>query len=263
VVKIKKYICLTFDIEEFDLIKNKDDQFKLSYNGTLNILRILDKYNIRSTFFVTSTFAEKYPHLIKDISKKHEVANHGYLHEHDYKKMNPKQSLSYIKKSKIIIENIINKKIYGFRAPKLFAPEFKIIKETGHEYDSSLHPTYLPHHYNNFFKKRNIQVKNDIKIIPISVIPLIRAPLSWFWFRNFGLIYSKICTKLCLLDQNYINIYFHSWEFNNLNRQNISYFFKRNSGIKLEKSLNKYIRWCISNKFEFITLKEYLDKQKW
>lgn len=263
VVKIKKFICLTFDIEEFDLINNKDNQFKLSYKGTLNILNLLNKYDIKSTFFITSNFAEKYPGLIREISKKHEVANHGYSHKHNYKKMSPKQSLNYIKKSKMIVENIINKKIYGFRAPKLFAPKYKIIKEASHEYDSSLHPTYIPFHYNNFFKKRKVYVKDGIKIIPLSVTPLIRTPFSWFWFRNLGLIYTKICTKLCLIDQNYINIYFHSWEFNDLSKQKISYFFKRNSGSKLEKNLNRYIKWCISNNLEFITLKDYINKIKW
>lgn len=263
VAKIKKFICLTFDIEEFDLIKDKYDQYNLSYKGTLNILKILDVYNIKSTFFVTSDFAKKYPNLIKEISKKHEIANHGYSHEHDYKKMDTKQSLNYIKKSKTIIEKIINKKIYGFRAPGLFAPNYKVIKESGHEYDSSLHPTFGFSHYNNFFKRRKIHIKDGIKIVPLSVIPLIRAPLFWFLFRNFGLTYIKIGTKLCLIDQNYINIYFHSWEFNDLKKQKINYLFKRNSGPKLEKKLNKYIEWCKSNKYEFITLKEYINKQKW
>ncbi|MFH0936535.1 MAG: polysaccharide deacetylase family protein [Candidatus Woesearchaeota archaeon] len=262
VVKIKKFICLTFDIEEFDLVNNKNDQFNLSYIGTLNILRLLNKNNIRSTFFITSTFAEKYPSLIKEISKKHEIANHGYSHEHNYKKMDSQQALDFIKKSKFIIEKIIGKKIYGFRAPGLFAPKYKVIKESGHEYDSSLHPTFGFFHYNNFFKKRKIYVEEGIKIIPVSVTPLIRAPLFWFAFKNFGLTYIKTCTKFCFIDQNYVNMYFHSWEFSDLKKQKINYFYKRNSGLILEKKLNKYITWCLSNNYEFITIKNYINKIK-
>jgi len=75
-----KYCFLTFDIEEFDLpfdyrssIK-EEDSFELSRIGTKIIINILKKHNIQATFFVTATFAQKYPDLIKELSEVGEIA---------------------------------------------------------------------------------------------------------------------------------------------------------------------------------------------
>lgn len=50
--------------------------------GLPRVLDLLDKYGIRSTFFVPGWTAEKYPESVKEIVRQgHEVAAHGYMHE--------------------------------------------------------------------------------------------------------------------------------------------------------------------------------------
>ncbi len=251
-----KSFLLTFDIEEFDFVKS--DRLEISYEGLNNLLNLLKNKKIKATFFVTATFCKKYTNLVKEISKNNEIASHGYSHEDNYFSMDDSKFLEALTKSKQILEESTGKKVIGFRSPRLSKVNYKILKQAGFEYDSSFHPTYIPGRYNNFFKTRRVFTKEDIKVIPISVTPLLRLPFSWFWFRNFGLTYTKICTKLNLLDKDYVNIYFHPWEFVDLNKYKLNKSIKRNTGNKLIKMLDNYIDWNLNNNLKFVTVKEYL-----
>ena len=59
--------------------------------GVPRVLELLNKYGIKSTFFVPAWDAERYPDSIREIVKEgHEVAAHGYLHE-DLSKLSPEE----------------------------------------------------------------------------------------------------------------------------------------------------------------------------
>lgn len=50
---------------------------------TLQILDLLDKYNIKTTFFLVGIWVEKYPELVQEIAARgHEVGNHSTTHPH-------------------------------------------------------------------------------------------------------------------------------------------------------------------------------------
>lgn len=259
-----KYFCLSFDLEEFDIPREygvdiKDsDMFSASKEGTDKVLKLLDEHSLEATFFVTTQFAIKYPSLIKDIAKKHEIALHGYKHNSNYQEMSDSEAFKELSIAKKEIENIISKKIVGFRAPRMMPPSFKILKNLGILYDSSLHPTYVPGRYNNFFKSRKIKIEEGVIKIPVSVTPLFRLPFTWLWFRNLGLNYVKACTRLALFDNDFVNIYFHPWEFQNLNGYKMPFYFKKNSGPDLEKSLRSYLNWCVKKGFKFVSINDYL-----
>lgn len=255
-----KGILLSFDLEEFNLPLeynlniSKDEQFNFSLKGLKKIINLLTKHNIKTTFFTTASFASRYPKIIKDISKKHEIASHN-LH-HNTKNYNHDE----VKKSKQIIEKIINKKISGFRFPRLQKPDFNSLKELGFKYDSSISPTYLPGRYNNYFESKKITIKNKIYEIPISTMPLTNLPLSWLFIRFFGLNYAKIITKYSMKNQKFTNLFFHPWEFNNLSKLRIPFYIKRNSGDKVLKLLEDYIIWAKNNNYQFQTFNELLNQ---
>src|SRR3989344_6921873 len=101
-----KTILLTFDIEEFDLpvdfgssISDKD-KYKISKVGTEILLDILERNNVKATFFTTTNFALKYPELARKISRKHELAFHGYSHKDNYSRMNEREIIERIKDGK-------------------------------------------------------------------------------------------------------------------------------------------------------------------
>lgn len=50
--------------------------------GVPRILAILDRHDVRATFFVPGFTADRYPEVVRAIAESgHEIAHHGYLHE--------------------------------------------------------------------------------------------------------------------------------------------------------------------------------------
>jgi peptidoglycan/xylan/chitin deacetylase (PgdA/CDA1 family) len=260
-----KKILLTFDVEEFDFPGefekplDIEQEFETSKQGLLLLRNLLAKYNIRATFFTTANFAKKYPRLIKELSKEHEIACHGYNHSDNYCEEN---SFLNIAKAKAELERIIGKKIIGFRAPRFQINEISKLFDLGFVYDSSVHPTWIPGRYMNLSEKRNIHKKGKILEIPLSTLPLLRLPIAWMFFRNFGLNYAKAFTKINFTFSNYTMLLFHSWEFTNLHNFKIPKYLQRNTGQTLLKMLEKYIRFSMRNKYKFEPIKRYLENKQ-
>ncbi|MBZ9688794.1 polysaccharide deacetylase [Clostridium estertheticum] len=100
-----KFIYLTFDDGP-------------STNVTPKILDILDKYDIKATFFVTGINADAHNDLIKQIYKRgHVIANHSYSHNYSKIYANVTSLIGEIEKTYNIIKKIIptyNTKIFRF-----------------------------------------------------------------------------------------------------------------------------------------------------
>ncbi len=248
-------ILLTIDLEEFDLPLEfgiqlrKSEQFKISKLGLDNLLKILDKYQIKATFFTTSAFASKYSKQIKQLSQKHEIACHGLSHSETC-------TLDSLKIAKTKIEKIINKKLSGFRAPRYNFKKIKELELLNFKYDSSIHPTWLPGRYCNILKKRTMHKIGNIIEIPPSTLPFCRLPIYWLAFKNFPLIYSIAFTKINFLFSDYIMLVFHPWEFTNLKKFKIPRYIKH----PIIKKLEKYIRFCKKNNYQFTSISNYLQK---
>ncbi len=255
---MNKRILLSFDVEEFDLPKEYNveigerEQFDFSFQGLKKIVSLVDKTEIKATFFVTASFALKYPSLIKKMSEKQEIASHGLSHSSKI------YSEEEVRKSKELIEKIINKKILGFRMSRLQKVDYSSLKRLGFTYDSSIAPSFIPGRYNYFFEKRKISANNGVYVVPISTLPLLRLPFSWIFFRNFGINYGKLITLLSIKTLGFVNLYLHPWEFNSLSKFPIPNYLKTNSGRKLQKDLENYILWCKKKGFAFSTFSEYL-----
>jgi len=251
-------ILLTFDVEEFDYIKDENEKFELSKQGLLSITNLLDKHKIKATFFTTALFAKKYPILIKNLEAKgHEIACHGYCHLDSYLK-----DISKIKEAKKEIESL-GIKISGFRAPRFEIKNIADIGDFGFIYDSSTHPTIAPGKYLNLSEKRVIHKKKNIIEVPLSTLPLIpflRAPINWYMFRHFPEIYNRLYTKINNLFSDYTMLIFHPWEFVNLKNLEIPSNLKKNSGRASLKILENYLLFCQKNNYKFETISSYLEK---
>lgn len=262
-----KPFLLTFDVEEFDYLHHfhekplDADLYGVSREGTKRILDLLEKHHVRATFFVTAKFALQYPQLIREISKKHEVALHGYSHDHHYESMDEKMAYQYLSKAKKILEKITKKKVQGFRAPRMGITAYHLLKRLGIHYDSSLHPTYIPGYYNHFTEPRNCFTTEGVKVVPVSVTPILRWPIAWLWFRNLPLFYTKFCIWRSLSGTGFINTYFHPWEFVSLKKYRVPWYFKRNTGDKILKKLDKLVHWCKKKNFVFMSINDFLQTQ--
>jgi peptidoglycan/xylan/chitin deacetylase (PgdA/CDA1 family) len=257
---MRKSILITFDVEEFDLPieygNNIDfeEQINVSTVGLLKILDLLKKHNIQATFFVTAVYAEQNPQLIRKIAENNEVASHTYYHS----QFEP----SHILSSKLKLEEITGKPVYGLRMPRLEKIELKLVKDAGYSYDSSLNPTYIPGRYNNFFKPASlfIDAKSGLKVLPFSVSPFFRFPLFWLSFKNVRYnVYLFLC-KWSLRKNKYLHLYFHPWEFSDISHYNIPQFTKKISGDALLNRFDSLLS-DLKKEGEFSTIIDFIDQK--
>lgn len=253
---MNKSVLLSIDVEEFDIageygqIIDEKTQFKVSLNGLKAILVLLDQLELRATFFVTANFAIHHEAIIREISQKHEIASHGFYHS--------SFRIEDLEKSRNILEQIINQRVTGFRMARLMEIDDQEIKKAGYQYNSSMNPTYIPGRYNNFFKPRNIYYSHGILNIPVSVTPLIRFPLFWLSFKNFPLSWIKLASQITLQHDSYLCMYFHPWEFTDINTFQLPSFIKKYSGCEMIYRLERYLIW-LKKQAEFITFSEFVN----
>ena len=215
-----KKMLLSFDVEEFDLHlefgRQIDEElmFRIGLDGLREVLDLVK--DIKVTFFVSVRFAEKYPEIIESIPEQHEIALHCLRHDDNYSMMTDEQFEENISKAKKMLENISGKKVVGFRSPRMQKPRYNVLEKLGFLYDSSYTPIWMPGRYNNLFKTRKIHIKNQVVVLPITTLPLLRIPLFWLSFRNFGVGFANIIYRFCM--EKFINLYFHPWEFVDLKK---------------------------------------------
>ncbi len=145
---------LTIDVEDYfqvhafsNVVSYEDwPSFEVrAEQNTRKILSILEQHGVKATFFVLGWIAERIPELVNEIDDQgHEVASHGYQHQH-ISRQTPEAFRDDIREAKTILEKIIKKPVYGYRAPTYSITEknlwaLKILAEEGYQYDSSIFP---------------------------------------------------------------------------------------------------------------------------
>ncbi|MEW8585021.1 MAG: XrtA system polysaccharide deacetylase, partial [Candidatus Thiodiazotropha sp.] len=226
--------AITVDVEDYFQVsafaKNIEKDNWCDYESrvernTHKLLEIFAQYNTKGTFFVLGWIAERFPNLINEIEQAgHEIASHGYSHDLVYN-----QTIDKFReetgRTKEILENIINKPIYGYRAASYSIVQksiwaLDILTELGFTYDSSIFPIVHdrygipgaktePHVYKT-------EGGNSIIEFPISTVGLgkTRLPISGggyfrllpYWITRSGL--NKINNK----EKKPFIFYMHPWE---------------------------------------------------
>ena len=79
-----------------------------SRTNTPQVLKILDRYNIKATFFVLGSMAENQPAIVQSIkSKGHSIGNHTYSHKYNYLYSNLNNFLGEVGRTDKILKNIL------------------------------------------------------------------------------------------------------------------------------------------------------------
>lgn len=223
--------ALTFDIEDWFQVENLKeavsihdwDRYELRVaSNTEKILKALRENNTKATFFVLGWIAERCFNLVKEIDREgHEVASHGYSHKLIYN-MTQEEFREDVRKSKSLLEDIIHKKVFGYRAPSFSIIKeslwaLDILKESGFSYDSSLFPLRFHDRYG--FKECDgnpFYWPNGLFEIPLAVYHLARFPLPLAgggYFRLFPYAYFKFFLKKINNTNRRFTFYLHPWEF--------------------------------------------------
>ncbi len=185
----KPEIAITVDVEDWPQ-SSWDRTLALSDYCADNTKQLLDIINdfssARATFFVLGKFAEKHPHIVKEIYQAgHEVGSHGYGHIEVFH-LGQDKFREDLRRSTEIITEIIGVRPIGFRAP-----DFSIVGETlwaleiladeGYMYDSSIFPIEKARYGIAAWPRTTSQVKlksgNTIFEFPLATLDLFQHRL--------------------------------------------------------------------------------------
>ena len=108
--------------------------------GVPRVLELLDRHDIKSTFFIPGHTAVTFPESIAAIAAGgHELACHGWAHE-TMAALPPEAQRTLLARSRDIIGEAWGRPPMGFRAPNFGLGErtLELVEEAGFAYDSSL-----------------------------------------------------------------------------------------------------------------------------
>ncbi|MEE9249323.1 MAG: polysaccharide deacetylase [Dehalococcoidia bacterium] len=115
--------------------------------GVPRILRLLDDYDIKASFYIPGYVAETHEDMVREIVRKgHEVAHHGYMHE-PLGDVPLDQEIEILEKTIDILERLTGEKPKGYRAPQFDSSVNTISLLAQHDfvYDTSMHDADVPY----------------------------------------------------------------------------------------------------------------------
>lgn len=261
-------MAFTVDVEDyfqvgafFDCIDRSDwSKFESRVVGnTLKIMTMLDRQNIKATFFILGCVAEKHPELIRTLSDGgHEIACHGYDH-HRVCEMSETAFKNDIVRAKNLLEDISGVQVKGYRAPCFSVSEktpwaFNAIAEAGFLYSSSTYPVKHDHYGSpSWPAKPFIDRASGIIELPQAVAPLWGKNLpagGGGYFRLFPNIVNKALIKRfhTHFDHPYM-FYCHPWEIDpeqpRIKKASLKSKFRHYVNLgKMEKKLKELCSWA-------------------
>ena len=230
----KRAILFTIDVEDWFQVENFSSYIKRSEwehlparvaQNTLTILDLLQDCgeNIKATFFVLGWVAERFPDLIREISKRgHEIASHGQSHEM-CTRLDPQSLLSDLIRSKHVLEDITGAEVKGYRAPSFSISDdtLRLIMKAGYAYDSSYNSFSRHGRYGSITINDQptsgiaIRIASDFFEIPISNLELGGQTIPWGGGGYFRLlpfsIFKKGIQRILANHLTYM-FYIHPWE---------------------------------------------------
>ena len=146
-------IAITVDVETDwgGRLKPSKNNMKGIYEGLEIILELFQKYDIYSTFFISTETMEEAKDELLNIKKfGHEIASHGYNHM-KLNKLTRDEFKTQIVKSIDLLQETFDEEIIGFRSPqfRLNDTHFEVLSELNIKYDSSIVPSFFPARYQN------------------------------------------------------------------------------------------------------------------
>lgn len=246
------------DVEEFDIPEefggevSLQEKLSVSHKGLLSALELFERHNVTATFFITAYWAQHYPQLVRTLAEKHEIASHLFFHS--------EFEMSHLESSRLVLEEICQKPVHGFRMPRLRPVDYIKLREAGYKYDASLNPTWLPGRYNNLDKPRIPFQKNGLWVMPSSVSPLCRYPVFWLSVKNMPGAVTRYFSNSILRKDHLLSFYFHPWELNDLEGYSLPAYIRKTSGIKMYKKMDQFLGF-LKTKGTFSTHMEWISQQ--
>jgi len=184
--------AMTIDVEDYFQVSAFEQVFQRGdWDGIPSripqnvekILLLLERHNIRATFFTLGWIAVTFPRVINDIVEAgHEIASHGWSHLR-LTDLTPDQFHADVTSTRKLLQDISGQAVLGFRAPSFsVTPDtlwaYEKIFDAGYSYSSSIFP-----------------INHDLYGIP-------KAPRTPFILEETGIIEIPL-TTVRMLGRNY------------------------------------------------------------
>lgn len=201
-------------------VQDWDKQELRVANSTRKILAMIDKQNVKATFFVLGWFAERVPDLVREVEQSgHEIATHGYSHQ-VLTSMTPEQFDADLRKALAATRACVQQPIRGFRAPSFTITNqtlwaFDILAKHGIAYDSSIFPISGHPDYGIGDAPLTVHTHGAVTEVPMSVAEIAgkRVPCSGGgYFRVFPYAATKFLMQQCNRQGRPVIFYLHPWE---------------------------------------------------
>ncbi|MDC1333169.1 polysaccharide deacetylase family protein [Schleiferiaceae bacterium] len=222
---------ITFDIEDwFHILDHPEtanpsswDKFESRIDhGVGLILDLMDKHDLKGTFFCLGWIAEKHPHIIKRIDAAgHHIGTHSYHHQLAYEQTEDEYRKDLSDSIKIL-SDLTGKTIDAYRAPGFSIKEsnlwaFDVMAEEGIKYDSSVFPANRAHGGLPQFttdQPCKVVTKKGYEIIelPMNTASLLGQKFVFSGGGYFRLLPEWYLKKL-FKSQDYVMTYFHPRDF--------------------------------------------------
>ena len=158
---------------------------------TPKLLRLLDEYDAKATFFCVGQNVSKYPEAFTQIiDSGHAIGNHTYDHLKGWTTKNEAYLLN-IEKAKTFIPSKLFRPPYGRITPsqiKLLKDDYKIIMWSvlTRDYDKKLNPYKALTKLNKLTKPGDIIVFHDSEKANINMFILVEGMLKYFKERCYS-----------------------------------------------------------------------------
>jgi peptidoglycan/xylan/chitin deacetylase (PgdA/CDA1 family) len=251
-VTARKPLLLSFDAEEFDLPAEfgrplaPKRQLDATTSGIDRLLPVLAGHGVRATFFVTGALARARPASVRALAAAgHEVAVHGLDHADDYGRIPEPTAIARLRAARAIVEATSGQAAEGIRTPRLLCCPAARLRAAGFAYDASLHPTWVPGRYNRIRDPRHPWHDDGILRLPISVIPVVRWPVSFVWYRAAGALLGRWMAHLAASGSPYLHLYFHPWEAVDIRPLGVPRWLAFRTGDRFLAALDDLLTWSV------------------
>ncbi len=178
------YVCLTFDFDAVSAWIYRDmntptpiSRGEFGSVGAARILALLQKYDIKATWFTPGHTIETYPDICKRVwAEGHEIGHHGYLHEPPGQ-LSREQEEAALKRGSDCILRLTGQPARGYRSPAwdLSPHTIELLLAHGFVYDSSM----MAHDHHPYYARVGDRFPKDGPAIFGQPSPLLEMPISW------------------------------------------------------------------------------------
>lgn len=248
-------ILLTFNIMNIEAETKKntvvsdEERLKITESNTKAILRILDIHEIKASFFIEISIAEKLLNLLKAISARgHEIAF-----------FNKNSSLGKIDEVKKSVQDFLEKQIKGIRQ-KNHQFSLEELKSIGFNYISNIDNADILFPFKRLKRSSEIIEENGLSIVPESISPYSQLPYNDFVFQVLPMQYYQNMVFETLKKDDFVLVYLDSWQFTDMNKYQfkIPFYRRHHLGKKMEDKLEAFLSWINEKELATSRMKDYI-----